>query len=185
MKINIEDIPENGLELNFTGNQDILTDALENIPNQDGITIKPQVKGWLRVANTEDGALVSGEVQTTAILNCSRCLEKYEFEKDLEIAVLVRSHDKASAEVYDDDEADGSFLIVGSEFDPGVLIVQEFFLEIPMKSLCALDCPGLCPNCGLPKVSGHCSCEPTQTMDPRWLKLAGLKKKLEDSDGSE
>ena len=54
MKIRIEDIPEEGLELNFSPEQDILSEALETIPKSEGISVDPHIKGHVRISVSGD-----------------------------------------------------------------------------------------------------------------------------------
>jgi uncharacterized protein len=46
-------------------------------------------------------------------------------------------------------------------------------LAVPFAPLCREDCKGLCPQCGIDRNTGTCSCEPP--IDPRLAALKGLK----------
>jgi uncharacterized protein len=52
---------------------------------------------------------------------------------------------------------------------------DEFALSEPMHPLCRPDCPGLCPDCGLPLSAEHAA-HATDEIDPR---LAGLARLLD------
>ena len=54
-------------------------------------------------------------------------------------------------------------------------VLDQLFLEFPMKHLCREDCAGLCPICGKNRNEGTCDCEKKQ-IDPRF---ASLRKLLE------
>jgi uncharacterized protein len=52
---------------------------------------------------------------------------------------------------------------------------EQFYLALPMKPLCREDCAGLCPQCGINRNTGTCSCA-TEFEDPRLAPLRGLKR---------
>ena len=70
--------------------------------------------------------------------------------------------------------------VVGHSVNLEQPIVDAVGLALPFAPLCTPDCPGLCPQCGVPLATaepghGH------EQIDPRWAKLAGLLP----PDGSE
>ncbi|MGO9568318.1 MAG: YceD family protein [Desulfomonilaceae bacterium] len=179
MKIRIEDIPEEGLELNFSPEQDILSEALETIPKSEGISIDPHIKGHIRISVSGDDIFFIGTVNALMHLQCSRCLVDFATETDLGVNLVIR---RGPAEIPGRDEREqpeaDALLAKGSEMDPGELIVQELLLNVPMKPLCREDCPGLCPHCGALKGSNECTCPAEGPVDPRWEALAHLKDKI-------
>ncbi len=179
MKIRIEDIPEEGLELNFSPEQDILSEALETIPKSEGISVDPHIKGHVRISVSGDDIFFVGSVSGLLHLQCSRCLADFTAAKDTDLNLVIRRGD-VEVPVRDEreqPEAD-AVLVKGSELDPGELIVQELLLNVPMKPLCREDCPGLCPHCGALKGSRECNCPDDGPVDPRWEALARLKDKI-------
>jgi uncharacterized protein len=178
MKINLEQIPEDGLLLNFSGNEDILSPALAEMPKEQGLSIDPRVKGNIRIFKSGKDAVVTGEISGVIGLQCSRCLEQYAIEKSLELNLVVKMGDAERREGQDHEVGEDVFLIEGPEFDPGVVILQELILDVPMKPLCREDCPGLCPKCGQLKAPGRCACQEEEISDSRWAKLAVLKDRL-------
>lgn len=61
----------------------------------------------------------------------------------------------------------------GVEINPAALAWEEFSLALPVKPLCAENCKGLCPVCGVNKNTEHCSCQKHEG-DPRLAALRGL-----------
>lgn len=178
MKVRVDDIPEDGLWFSFSGRDDVLSQALGNMPSASGIKIAPCINGGIRLIKTNDGISVKGVIHATLNLHCSRCLEPFDLTKDLDMDLLVR-REAAGRNVdqqTEDDEVD-EIVISGPELDVGEIIVQELYLEAPMKPLCTQGCPGLCPRCGA--LIGSCDCTRASDapLDPRWEKLAGLVKK--------
>ena len=179
MKIRIEDIPEEGLELNFSPEQDILSEALKTIPKSGGISVDPHIKGHVRISVSGDDIFFVGTVSALLHLQCSRCLADFTAAKDTDLNLVIRRGDVEIPlrDEREHPEAD-AVLVKGSELDPGELIVQELLLNVPMKPLCREDCPGLCPQCGALKGSRECTCPDDGPVDPRWEALAHLKDKI-------
>ena len=179
MKIRIEDIPEEGLELNFSREQDILSPALETIPKSEGISIDPHIKGHVRISVSGDDISFVGRVGALVHLQCSRCLTDFVVDKDTDINLVIHrgGNEPPVGGEREQPEAD-AVLSEGSEMDPGELIVQEIILNVPMKPLCREDCPGLCPNCGALRGSRECTCSEAGSEDPRWKALARIKDRI-------
>jgi uncharacterized protein len=180
MKIRVEDILEEGLEIALAGDEDVLSDAIAKIPAQRRIQIDPRVKGHLHVSQCGQEIILSGSIETTFSLQCSRCLAEFDLPVRVDPHVVIRRPDADNF----DEAADGAdeevyaFFIEGEEIDPGDVLIQELLLELPMKPLCHEDCPGLCVQCGAPKGSAECTCEVARPVDPRWEALAKLKDGL-------
>lgn len=177
MKIRVEDIPEQGLDIALNGKEDLLSDSIAKIPAERRIVIDPRPSGHLHVAYCDREIILSGTVETTFSLQCSRCLFRFDLPVKVDPYVVIRRRDLDST---DEEEGitDGevcAFFIEGEEIDPGDILIQELLLELPMKPLCNEDCPGLCAQCGAVKGSPDCTCEIADAVDPRWEVLAKLK----------
>jgi uncharacterized protein len=181
MKIRIEDIPEEGLELNFSPEQDILSEALETIPKSEGISVDPHITGHVTVSVSGKDIFFIGTIHAVVHLQCSRCLTDFTVDRDVDLNLVIRVDDTEISLRDDRDrpEAD-AVLLKGTEMDPGELIVQELLLNIPMKPLCREDCPGLCPQCGALKGSKECTCPQDGPVDRRWEALARLKDRISE-----
>lgn len=179
MNIRIDELTENGLELDFSGQEDILSHALEALPKSQGLSLDPRITGHVTFMMDGESIFLTGKVQGILHLQCSRCLADFDQESEVELNLVLRRQTESSPQ---DDreilEAEGDeILIEGMEIDLGQIIVQELLLSVPMKPLCQQDCPGLCPICGLLKGSEGCSCSTEQRVDQRWEVLAKLKDK--------
>ena len=64
------------------------------------------------------------------------------------------------------------------QIDLGQLVLEQFYLAVPMKPLCRESCRGLCPECGTNLNTGTCSCM-REWVDPR---LEGLRALLDKGD---
>lgn len=61
----------------------------------------------------------------------------------------------------------------GEKIDLEPLFREQFVLAVPFAPLCAESCKGLCPQCGIDRNTGTCTCE--KPIDPRLAALKGLK----------
>jgi uncharacterized protein len=106
---------------------------------------------------------VSGHATST----CHRCLKSFarpvaaEFELTLERGTA----------------GDGEEIVGvpenAPEYDLAPYVREAVLLEEPIRTLCADDCKGLCPQCGAELNSGPCGCG--RSVDPRWAPLDGLR----------
>ncbi len=184
MRIHLDEIPESGLVLTFSGMENVLVDALNRIKIIQRGEIHPFLKGRISIDRVEDGALLTGTVTGSVELQCARCLTNYISDPEVNLRVLVaprRSGAKAQTNEGDVDE--NTFFLEGVEFDPGDVILQELLLGLPMKPLCAEDCKGMCPRCG--HLQNQCSCPENKPIDSRWAALKDLKSKMKSTNAEE
>jgi uncharacterized protein len=137
------------------------------------MSIDPKVTGNLRFLLQDKDVFAFGRVQSRIRLQCSRCLNEFGLDNDVEIHLTIHR----GPEPLDDNAGEEDVIYLeGPEFDPGDIILQEILLAIPMKPLCSEECPGLCPRCGALKGTPECTCPEEVTTSPRWEALARLKK---------
>ncbi len=121
-------------------------------------------------------------------LECSRCLEPYEFAE--KSAIRLRLHPRPTAPGAPAhrgrggaEEGEGEPLEEGDLdvffYDEPVLPFEEIareqaLISLPMKPLCREDCRGLCPVCGKDLNAGDCACV-RERVDPRLEILKSLK----------
>jgi uncharacterized protein len=114
-----------------------------------------------------------GRLSTTLEQACSRCLEPFRHSVDasFDIRYLPQTDNTGAdeREVEEDDLSDAFYR--DEQIDLRQLMEEQFYLALPMKPLCRVDCKGLCPNCGTNLNDATCECE-IRWEDPR---LAGLK----------
>lgn len=178
MKIRFEDIPEEGLILNLSGQEDTLCHALESIPPTEGLDISPRVEGHVQILVSGEDYFLLGTINGVMRLQCSRCLADFSMQKRIDLNVVVRRRAEKLSEKESDEPEEDLIYIDGPEIDLADIIVQELLLEAPMKPLCREDCPGLCSRCGALKGSAECICPQETSADPRWDVIARLKKGL-------
>lgn len=133
----------------------------------------------LRLEAVIDGVLVSGTATVSVVAECSRCLDPIVMPLTVELQDLYLYPDRASDMGSHSRGADGTDL--GEDGDIRVLDDEAADLEpalrdavvpeLPLVPLCRIDCPGLCPQCGvrLAEDPEHRH----QSIDPRWTALVG------------
>ncbi|MEW6139645.1 MAG: DUF177 domain-containing protein [Thermodesulfobacteriota bacterium] len=179
MKILIDDIPEEGLELDLTGDRAVLSQALESMPNLGELRLAPIVTGRVNLVKSGGEVLLTADVRVSASLECARCLTRFESPIHTDISLVLKPIAADNPSESDLVESDANYVFFhGPEIDVGKIILQELLLEVPMKPLCNPECPGLCARCGAPKGSDQCTCNSSDTIDPRWKALADLKDKV-------
>lgn len=141
-------------------------------------TVLEPLKAIFSVFVQDEGVLIRGGITGKVALPCNRCTE------DAVVAIdqKVDAYEPFPAENPDDEDAfevDAEILRFaangqGIEMNLAALAWEEFSLALPMKPLCAPNCKGLCPVCGVNKNTASCACA-TDAPDPRMAPLHGLK----------
>lgn len=171
MRVRVEDIPPEGLEVEFADSRAAPQDLGPQVAGVDeapGAGLRLERRGGL--------VLARGRYQARLTLECSRCLAPFAvaLEGPLEWAFRPPEAPRGEEVRLAEDELDVIFY-QGGEVDLAQALRDELSLALPMAPLCRPDCPGLCPVCGKEQQGGTCGCRPKQT-DPRWAKLAKLEE---------
>ena len=134
-----------------------------------------------RLTRTNRGLLVDGDVRAVLAETCSRCLRPIEVEvtEDIDEEALP-SVDLASGKPIDPAAEPGiARLTEHHEVELEPFVREAIQLAAPIAPLCRLDCPGLCPECGIELGSGpHDHGE--APIDPRFEALRAFRS---DDDG--
>jgi uncharacterized protein len=122
------------------------------------------------------GISFSGEIETAATLQCSRCLETSSLPLDLhfDLHYTVRPEHATRGESRVDEEQVTMTQYDGGRIDLAALLAEQVYLGLPLKPLCQADCQGLCPQCGTNRNQGTCGCREARAEDPRLLILKKL-----------
>jgi uncharacterized protein len=119
---------------------------------------------------------LTGRVQTTLELPCSRCLEPFALPVDAAFDLRYQPQSTnagdAEREIAEDDLSTAFY--ENDEIDLGQLMREQFLLSLPMKPLCRDACSGLCPVCGANLNRARCDCR-RDWDDPRLAVLKALK----------
>lgn len=124
----------------------------------------------LRVESVSEGVLVTGTVAGPTTGECARCLTTVSGRVQVNLTELFAYPDSLTDETTDEDEVGR---VVGDTVDLEQSIIDAVGLELPFSPVCQADCPGLCPECGIPLATAELG-HHHDVVDPRWAKLAGL-----------
>jgi uncharacterized protein len=102
-------------------------------PEFEDITLTQPVSGSVQIMRAVDGLTARGNLQTTAELECHRCLRTFEQALKFPLSAEFR-------ETPQDDE----FSIDGDgQIDLSEAIRQEILVHLPQQQLCQEDCKGI------------------------------------------
>jgi uncharacterized protein len=124
----------------------------------------------LRLESVSEGVLVSGTVTGRVEGECGRCLRPISAPLAVSIQELYAYEHSTTDETTDEDEVGR---LQGDLIDLEPALRDAVVLALPNHPLCRDDCPGLCPDCGVPwdDLPDDHSHEPA---DPRWAELSRL-----------
>jgi len=100
---------------------------------------------------------VSGAIRT----KCYRCAKK--LEKEFSFSIQETFTNNAHLTVKEDEDI---IYFEGNRLDLSEVIVNNIFINMPMKYLCSQECKGLCPKCGTDLNTNQCNCR-EEEIDPR------------------
>jgi uncharacterized protein len=148
----------------------------ETVPNPsriglDMIGIEPgaPLELDLQIQSVSEGVLVTGTVTAPTAGECARCLTPIDGRVDVTLTELFAYPDSATEATTEEGEVGR---VVDDTIDLEQSIIDAVGLDLPFSPVCAPDCPGLCPECGvsLADEPGHHH----DRIDPRWAKLAEM-----------
>ncbi len=157
--LKIDDIPAEGLDLNWTEERSSLLAYLENFSQIDFDFERP-LQSEARVWKAGPSVLIRGRVETSLRLQCVRCLKEFPFPifSTFELTLLPLKETPDVEEVELEQKDIESSFYEGGEIHLSEIACEQIFLEIPFKPLCQEGCKGLCPKCGKDLNLGSCEC---------------------------
>ena len=157
--VKIEDIPEEGLTVDWEEQPDSLLACLNRDTTLD-FSFETPLHGEAWIKRTGKSYLVRGKVQVILGLRCARCLK--EFTHPLSSAFDLTLHPVRGAvgqgEVELEDEDMEKIYVEGGEIHLSEMAYEQIFLDVPYQPLCREDCKGLCPRCGRDLNQSLCGC---------------------------
>ncbi len=116
-----------------------------------------------RLESVHEGILVSANVSSEAISECSRCLDPLKLDVDVEFQELF------AYSLTDEDD-----LVISDEsIDLEQVVRDAVVLSLPFQPICSEDCEGLCVDCGA-KLADNPQHVHEAPVDPRWNALKNL-----------
>jgi uncharacterized protein len=157
--LKLDEIPPEGLNLNWTEERSSLLAYLENLSQID-FDFETPLQSQARVWKAGQSVLIKGKVQTNLQLKCVRCLKEFSFPIsstfELSLHPLKETSSTEEKELGEEDMASGFY--EGGDIHLSEIACEQIFLEIPYKPLCHEECKGLCPICGKDLNLTSCNC---------------------------
>jgi len=157
--LNLADIPEEGLHLDWTEERASLIPYLETLSRID-FDFEGPLNAEVRVWKVGQSILLKGSVRTVLRLQCVRCLQEFSHPLssmfDLTLHPLKETGLGEETELNKEDMESGFF--DGAEIHLSEIACEQVFLEIPCQPLCQEACKGMCPLCGKDLNLGSCHC---------------------------
>ena len=149
-------------------------DELNPVDERVRLTAPAAVTGKVRLSGNE--VFVNGHVDTRAQVECDRCLQPVEAPVSADFTLdYITGSEYESSEVAELTEAEMSVAVFDGEgLDVDEIVKEQILLAVPTRMLCREDCKGICPECGIDRNTGECSCG-ADNIDPRWAALKNLK----------
>jgi uncharacterized protein len=182
LKINVRNIPEDGLIIHFEKEENWHRRVLGENKGMD-FSLKPTSIDGLA---TRVGEIVTLglKVQTSIGIQCGRCLEPLIIPVNSELNYTLTPAPERIEEPEIElsvDEVNLGYYREG-EIDLDPIVLEQIVLQIPIKPLCREECKGLCPQCGADLNVESCDCR----ADAGDLRLAVLRnfkvKRKENND---
>ncbi len=150
---------------------DDLATPVASVPADRSVTVDSEVESVV------EGLLVTGTVSATAVVNCVRCLRALDHEVEVEVRELFALEPGGGR-----DEDEGYAVLPDDRLPLDTMARDALVLGFPAFPLHSPDCAGLCPVCGADRNTVDCGHGGTETIDPRWAGLAGLRATLQEED---
>jgi uncharacterized protein len=166
VKVDFRQIKSEGTGFRFSESSGDLDVSIEGVEFPEPIEVD------LSASRTGDELIFNGTITTVAELECSRCLDNFEFEIASRLQFVIQLMEISQPQDSDDDD----FVVLPKttqEYDIDQRIREAIILELPLKALCSDSCLGLCPMCGTNLNESECGCTPDKT-DERWESLRQL-----------
>jgi uncharacterized protein len=157
--LKLDEIPAEGLALEWTEEKDSLSAYLENF-SQINFKFETPLLSEVKIWKTGQSVLIKGRVQTNLRLQCVRCLKEFSYPLSSTFELTLHPLKGESFEEETELEAgemESNFFSEG-EIHLSEIACEQVFLEIPYQPLCHEECKGLCPVCGKDLNLSTCDC---------------------------
>jgi len=167
MKLNISELQKN------PGAKERFEFVLTDLPEGSTVRIAKPALVQGEVVNTGQGLELKAHVLTALTAACDRCLDEISIPLEFDIEEEY-VHQAQLGE--DSEEGEPAMTLTYSDdwLDLAEAVKENLVLNLPMRTVCEPECPGICPSCGKNLKEGPCQCQKLD-VDPRLAILAQLK----------
>ncbi|MBE9504726.1 MAG: DUF177 domain-containing protein [Proteobacteria bacterium] len=175
MKIIIGEIPDTGaLDVEFFEKKEVLN-SLFNKKLESDFHFDSPVKGSFHISKEGKTIFVDLTLSGAVMVDCSRCLEVFEYPINEACQLTFSPHEKEKGEKEAElEEKDFERTYYDNCLDLDEILREETALRLPFNPTCKKDCKGLCSSCGKNLNEGNCSCT-NKIIDRRLEILTKLK----------
>jgi uncharacterized protein len=149
----------------------------------EGVSQASPLVWSLTAERADEEVRLRGSLETAMDTICSRCLEPARTPVARTFDLIFLERDR---QMFDEDqeielgeEDTQTAFFAGTELQIGDILREQVLLALPMKPLCAVDCKGLCPECGVNLNVNACGCA-RERFSPHMDQLLEIKRKLEE-----
>jgi uncharacterized protein len=160
MKIKIEEIPEKGIQVEFTKDKEWCDELFRKERDVDFAFASPTSIS-LKINRSEKNIFIHGKINTSLQVKCIRCTEDFVYPVSEAITYTLtpsgettKSHTESELT---SEDLELSFYN-GEEIDLYQILKEQIFLSIPSYPRCSNSCKGLCPGCGANLNVDSCRC---------------------------
>jgi uncharacterized protein len=137
------------------------------------VLLKKPISVSGRLSNNGEALQLIVQLETVLSVQCDRCLEEVLLPLEFEFIENYSQKNDYGDETIENNE----FIMIEDDLiDIAQAVRENIVLNLPMRVLCASDCPGICPQCGQNLKDKKCNCS-SESVDPRLAILAKLKQK--------
>jgi len=173
MRIPLRDILETATDLEYAEQVEGLNRLLQAGKSPDYELTRP-LEVHVSFYRAQSDLFFDGTVRGQAKATCARCLDSFPITIGKDFSFILAPEKPLLGEI----ELGAADLMqsfyAGTEVDLTALIYEQVLLTLPTRPLCAEECRGLCPRCGVNLNTGGCSCT-AEAGDPRLAVLRNIK----------
>lgn len=174
MKIRVDDITAEAKELSFEEAQAQVNLVLESEPLRE-YRIEGPISVTVSYYRAGTDLFFAGSLHASTHTVCARCAEEFMLPSERAFRFVLTPKAAGFGEEADLRSEDLEFsLYEGDGIDLSPLVREQFLLSLPTRPLCADECRGLCPHCGVNLNLAQCGCS-AERFDPRFAAFRGLK----------
>ena len=175
MKLRVDEITAEAREIAFPEPEEEINRVLAAGPIRDYAVTGP-IAVMISYYRAGTEVFLQGRLSASTTAICARCAEQFvdSNERSFRYVLAPRVLDDfaGAGDLRDEDVEYSQY--DGEVIDLSSPVREQLLLALPTRPLCAEDCRGLCPRCGVNLNLGACGCRAAES-DPRLAVLLALK----------
>lgn len=160
MKVRVDELPDSGRAIHFHETEAWFSARMSSAEDVGEMALASPVNVDLELVPEAEHIRLSGRLQVTVRVACSRCLQDFTLELDetIPLTLLLPLPEDTGEEIdLRPQDLDTEFFD-GEIVDIDLIVAEQIFLALPQRPLCQPDCQGLCSECGADLNRKACGC---------------------------